>query len=137
MGVDHLTLNQLAEAAGMSIEDVRFYRDSGLLQPPKRYRGRSDDSSFQSEHIERLKFIRRAVACGLTPEDIGKLVDPSALVTCGDAYAIASRRLEYLRQTGKGDTQAAAYLAQASKACARVGSRKECKLLQELSRSGC
>jgi hypothetical protein len=66
-------------------DEVRFYRDIRLLQPPRRVRGRSDDTAFISEHVERLRFIRRAVNCGLTHEDIAELVDPEVLVTCGDA----------------------------------------------------
>jgi hypothetical protein len=47
MALQPFTLAQLARAVGMSVEDVRFYRDSGLLPPPKRRRTRTDDFSFQ------------------------------------------------------------------------------------------
>ena len=137
MASGSFTLSQLAKAGGMNIDDVRFYRDSGLLPPPRRARSRTDDFGFGTEHVERLKFIRRALACGLTHEDIGALVNPAALVTCGDVYAIAARRLKHLRKAEKADTLAALHLEQASAACARVGSRKDCKLLEALSRPGC
>jgi IS5 family transposase len=41
------TLAQLARAVGMSVNDVRFYRDSGLLQAPQRQRSRSDDLTWE------------------------------------------------------------------------------------------
>jgi DNA-binding transcriptional MerR regulator len=47
MVLQTFTLAQLARAVGMSVEDVRFYRDSGLLPAPKRQRTRTDDFSFQ------------------------------------------------------------------------------------------
>jgi DNA-binding transcriptional MerR regulator len=90
MASEPLTLAGLAKASGVSIDAVRFYRDSGLLQPPHRVRGRGDNFAFRIEHVERLKFIRRSLACGLTHEDIGALVDPAVLATCGDVYAITN-----------------------------------------------
>src|SRR5690349_18434813 len=106
------TLAQLAEAAGMSVDDVRFYRDSGLMQPPHRVRGRTDDVAFGAEHVERLKFIKRALTCGYTHEDIARFVDPAVLVTCGDVYATTARRLEHVRRSGRGDPATTVLLAQ-------------------------
>jgi len=75
MVLQTFTLAQLARAVGMSVEDVRFYRDSGLLPPPKRQRTRNDDFSFQVKHVERLRFIQRALAYGFTLENIASFVD--------------------------------------------------------------
>lgn len=130
------TLAQLARAVGMRLADVRFYRDHGLLQPPRRRRGRGDDFAFQAEHVERLHFIRHALDCGFTLEDIALLVDPNALVTCGDVYAVAARRLDLLRLKRDNDTRAMAALTQLIDGCARVGPRKDCKILEALSGSG-
>ena len=82
----------------MSIEDVRAYRDQGLLQRARRQRSRTDDFAFQAEHLERLQFIKRALEYGLTVTDIARIVDPAALVTCGDVYAVTAQRLEQIRQ---------------------------------------
>lgn len=129
------TLAQLARAAGIRIEDARFYRDRGLLQPPRRQRSRTDDFAFQAEHLERLEFIRRALEHGLTIEDIAQLVDPYALTTCGDVCAVASRRLEQMRQAGAADTPAAVALAKLRDGCAMVGSRKDCTILATLEKN--
>ncbi|HEY4165593.1 MAG TPA: MerR family transcriptional regulator [Reyranella sp.] len=129
------TLAQLARAAGMSIDDVRSYRDRGLLQPPRRQRSRTDDFAFQAEHLERLQFIRRALDHGLTIEDIAQLVDPYALTTCGDVRAVADRRLEQMRQSGAAETPAAAALVKLREGCAAVGSRRDCTMLATLGRN--
>src|ERR1700751_825954 len=131
------TLVQLVRALDMSLDDGRFYRDSGLVQPAKRTRTSSDDFAFQVDHIERLQFIQRALACGFTHEDIAWLVDPVALVTCGDVYAVARRRLEDMRRSGKAETPAAVCLARLYEACTGIGTRKDCKTLEGLSKSGC
>lgn len=104
------TLAQLAKAAGMSVDDVRFYRDSGLMQPPHRVGGRTDDVAFGAGHVERLKFIKRALTCGYTHEDIAEFVNPVAMVTCGDVYATTARRLEAMRKSGRGHIPSAALL---------------------------
>jgi hypothetical protein len=127
----------------MSIDDVRSYRDRGLLQRPRRQRSRTDDFAFQAEHVERLQFIKRALEHGLTISDIAQLVDPAALVTCGDVYAVTATRLEEIRRSGCADTPVAAALAKLLGACARVGSRQNCGILgtlanpDESSGSGC
>lgn len=130
------TIVQLAQAVGMSVEDVRFYRDGSLLQPPRRRRSRTGDMAFYGEHVERLHFIRQALACGLTHDDIAEIVDPNVLGTCGDVYAIASRRLEQMRKDGTGETPAAACLTKISAACLRVGSRTNCAIIKALSTPG-
>jgi hypothetical protein len=49
------------------------------------------------------------------------MVDPVALVTCGDVYAVTSRRLEHTRRSGKGDTSEAAHLASSKKRVPELG----------------
>jgi len=117
----------------MSIEDVRSYRDQGLLQRPRRQRSRTDDFAFQAEHLERLQFIKRALEHGLTVTDIARIVDPAALVTCGDVYAVTAQRLEQVRRAGGGDTPVAVALAKLLDVCGRVGPRQDCRILVTLA----
>jgi hypothetical protein len=117
----------------MSVDDVRFYRDRGLLQPPRRRRSRTDDFAFQDEHVERLLFIKNALERGLTIDDIAQLVDPAALVTCGDVYAVTARRLEQIVDAGGAGTPKAAALERLLGVCPRVGPRQDCKILTVLS----
>lgn len=131
------TLAQLAKIVGMDIEDVRHCLQSRLLPPARRRKGRGGDTGFYSEHVERLKFIQRALICGYTADDIAGFIDPAALVTCGDVYRVTTRRLEALRQSGSGDTLAAAHLARLAAECSHVGSRYDCTILRELARPDC
>ena len=117
----------------MSIEDVRSYRDQGLLQRARRQRSRTDDFAFQAEHLERLQFIKRALEHGLTVNDIARIVDPGALVTCGDVYGVTAQRLEQIRQAGGGDTPIAVALTKLLDVCRRVGSRQDCQILEMLA----
>ena len=75
-----ISIGQLAKAAGVGVETVRFYERKGLLDAPARkdsgYRQYDDDA------VERLKFIRRAQQVGFTLKEIQDLLalrdDPDA-----------------------------------------------------------
>jgi DNA-binding transcriptional MerR regulator len=58
---DHLSLEELSAAAGMTARNVRAYQTKGLIPPPTR-RGRR--SVYGAEHLQRLQSIERARARG-------------------------------------------------------------------------
>jgi DNA-binding transcriptional MerR regulator len=127
------TLEQLARAVRMPLAQVRRYRELGLLQAPRRQRGRSPDLAFHGEHVERLLFIKRAVAYGFTSEDIKRFVDETALVTCADVYRLSIRRLEVLRSKhGMNDPRVTALESLAAR-CSRTGARQACQVLAALA----
>jgi DNA-binding transcriptional MerR regulator len=125
------TLAELARAVGVSVQDAHKYRDLGLLQPPRRRRGRSADVAFHQEHFERLCFIKRAVGYGFSLEEIAQLVDPGALVTCADVYRLSSRRAEELRAAAPGSAEVVA-LDRMIAECTQTGSRRDCRILSAM-----
>ena len=92
------SIAHLAEAANMTIDDVRAYEDFGLLPPLRRRPGRTNDLAYREEHFDRLMLIKSALDSGFAMDDISQLVDPVSLVICGDVHRIAKRRLEHLRR---------------------------------------
>lgn len=64
-------VEQLAAAADVSVDTVRFYQAKGLLPPPRRV-GRV--AWYADEHVERLSRIRALQARGLTLATIRRLV---------------------------------------------------------------
>lgn len=64
-------VEQLAAAAEVSVDTVRFYQARGLLPPPRR-QGRV--AWYSAEHVERLARIRSLQARGLTLATIRRLV---------------------------------------------------------------
>ena len=129
------TLAQLAQAVGMSVDDVRFYRDCGLLQPPRRRPSRSGDVVFQAEHVERLRFIQRAVAHGFFLDDIERFVDQTTSVTCNDVYRIAVRRLAEYRIARSSGHPTVVALEKLIASCGGTGDRKDCQILASLAKS--
>ena len=129
------TLAELARAAGMSVDDVQFYRDCGLLQPPRRQRGRTDDLAFQAEHVERLRLIQRAIANGFFLEDIERFVDEATPVTCNEVYRISVHRLAEYRVARSSGHPTVVALEELIALCGRVGDRKDCEILVSLANS--
>ncbi len=134
MASEPLTLAQLARAAGVGIEEVRFYQECGLLQPQRRRRGRSGDTAFYSEHVERLRLIRRARSYGFELDAIARLVDHSRLVTCNDVYRLSVAQLNALCRLRGPDDSTVITLKWLIERCGRIGSRKDCQILGILTK---
>jgi len=130
--VGPFTLAELARAVGVRVNDARRYRELGLLQPPRRRRGRSADVAFHQEHYERLCFIKRAIHYGFSPQEIAQLVDPGALVTCSDVYRLYSRRAEELRAAAPGSAEVVE-LDRMIAECPQKGGRRDCRILSAMS----
>lgn len=67
-----LTIGQLADAAGVSVQTVRFYERKGLLPEPPR--SASGYREYPESDVARLGFIRRAQGLGFTLAEIGELL---------------------------------------------------------------
>lgn len=64
-------INDLAEAAGVSVRNIRVYQDRGLLPPPA-IRGRT--GWYSDEHLVRLNLISRMLDRGYTFATISELL---------------------------------------------------------------
>lgn len=92
-----LTSGQLAKAAGVGVETLRFYERRGLIEePPRRASGRR---AYPVSAVARLQFIRRAKGLGFTLEETSVLlalrVDDER--SCADVHAVAVAKLEDVR----------------------------------------
>ena len=65
---------EIAEAAGVAVDTVRFYQGRGLIPPPER-RGRF--AIYTGRHLERLRRIRSLLDAGFSLAQIRKLLDES------------------------------------------------------------
>jgi DNA-binding transcriptional MerR regulator len=87
------TVAELAAAAGVPPDTVRYYERSGLLKPPRRtsagYR------SFDDGALDRMRFIQGAQRLGLKLADIRTLLDirDTGSCPCEPAGDLLRRRL--------------------------------------------
>ena len=66
------TIAGAAKAAGVGVETVRYYQRRGLLHEPAR--AGSGYRRYQAEHVDRIRFIKRAQALGFTLDEIETLL---------------------------------------------------------------
>ena len=66
------TVDELADATGMSVRNIRSYRSRGLLHPP-RMRGRV--GYYGAEHLTQLRLVQALLQRGLSLAVIGRLVE--------------------------------------------------------------
>jgi MerR family mercuric resistance operon transcriptional regulator len=92
-----LTIGQLAAAAGVNLETVRYYERIKLMPLPARTA--SGRRAYEEGHIRRLAFIRRARGLGFSIEQIRTLLalaEPSH-ASCAEGREIARRHLDEVR----------------------------------------
>lgn len=67
-----LTIGELAKAAGVHQETVKYYEKRGLL--PKAPRTDAGYRKFPESAVEEIRFIKRAQTLGFTLQEIGALI---------------------------------------------------------------
>jgi DNA-binding transcriptional MerR regulator len=77
-----LTIDELAREAGMTVRNVRAYRQRGLISEPE-LRGRK--GFYGPEHLARLRLIRDLKARGFSLESIAHLIERAPPDALGDA----------------------------------------------------
>ena len=90
-----LTIGQLAKAAAVGVETVRFYQRKGLLNEPARAGG---IRRYDERDVQRLRFIKRAQAAGFTLAEIGELLALDAGEDRARARTLAEQRIAALEQ---------------------------------------
>ena len=68
-----MLIGELADAAGLPSQTIRFYERRGLLPEPER--GANGYRIYNESTLTRLNFVRTAQAAGLTLAEIGSVID--------------------------------------------------------------
>jgi MerR family transcriptional regulator, mercuric resistance operon regulatory protein len=91
-----LTIARVARAAGVGVETVRYYERRGLVPQPKR--GFGSYRHYQPDHVQRIRFIRRAQDLGFTLQEIASLLKLEDGADRRSIRSIAGARLEETRR---------------------------------------
>ena len=70
---ENFTIGQLAKAAGVNIQTLRFYERAGILKPQSRRE--SGYRVYNEESLKRLHFIRQAKNLGFSLKEIQNLLN--------------------------------------------------------------
>jgi MerR family mercuric resistance operon transcriptional regulator len=131
---ESMTIGNLAKAAGVNVETIRYYQRIGLVdepdKPPQGYR------RYPASIIDRIQFIKRAQDLGFTLNEITDLLSLND-GNCEEARAIAEHKLEGIHRRIEDLTAMQSELTRLVKACRRnADGRGHCAIIETLSRSG-
>jgi len=127
-----LKIGELARAADVGVETIRYYERRGLLaQPPRRTSGYRQ---YPPQAVRRVRFIRRAQALGFTLKEIEDLlalrVDDER--SCADVRALARAKLEDIERRVAELQQMGRALERVARRCRGRGPTSECPILEVL-----
>jgi MerR family mercuric resistance operon transcriptional regulator len=89
-----MTIGQVAKAAEVNIETIRFYQRKGLIAaPPKQLEG---FRYYGNQTIEDIRFIKRAQAIGFTLNETKELLVMDGCVCCEQAHNATLIKLKML-----------------------------------------
>ena len=91
-----LTIGDVADAAGVGIETIRYYERRGLVPQPGKAAGAY--RRYGAGHVDRIRFIKRAQALGFSLEEIETLLALEDGTDRRSIRRIATTRLEETRR---------------------------------------
>lgn len=127
-----MTIGEIAKAAEIGVETVRFYEREGLIaEPPRR---RSGYRQYPPDTVRRLRFIRRAKELGFTLSEIGELldlrVDPTK--SCADVRTLARAKMADIEAKMLDLARIQAALTDLVRTCRGKGPTGDCPILDAL-----
>ncbi|ACK67582.1 transcriptional regulator, MerR family [Rippkaea orientalis PCC 8801] len=69
----YLKIGELAQQTGLSVGNLRYYSDLGLLEPVTR--GENGYRYYSQQATQQVEFIKKAQAIGFTLEEIKQILD--------------------------------------------------------------
>lgn len=90
------TIGEMAAAAGVNVETVRFYQRKGLMHEPMKSHG--SIRRYSASDLARLRFIRSAQRLGFSLDEIAELLKLDDGTRCSEARTLAERKLIDVRQ---------------------------------------
>lgn len=94
----NLTIGQLAKAAAVNIETIRFYERTGIVPAPPRQR--SGYRHYPAEFVTRIRFIKRAQELGFSLKEIEELLAlrVDSQTVCSDVKQRAEAKVHTIEQ---------------------------------------
>jgi MerR family mercuric resistance operon transcriptional regulator len=94
--MEQMTIGQLAAAAGVNVETVRYYQRRDLMAVPERPVG--GIGRYAPSALTRLRFIKRAQSLGFTLDEVQALLSLDDGRGCSAARQIGEHKLADVRQ---------------------------------------
>jgi MerR family mercuric resistance operon transcriptional regulator len=131
--VQSMTIGQLAAAAGVNVETVRYYQRRELLGVPKREPG--SIARYPDSALTRLRFIKRAQSLGFSLEDVQALLSLEDGQACSSARALGEHKLAEVRERIGTLRALEEALQELVSKCASTRRKVSCPLIEALMRA--
>lgn len=131
--MESMTIGQLASAAGVNVETVRYYQRRELLAVPKREVG--SIGRYPESALTRLRFIKRAQALGFSLEDVQALLSLDDGQACSSARELGERKLAEVRDRIRTLRVLEVALLDLVSKCATAKRKVSCPLIETLMRA--
>ncbi|MGH9552267.1 MAG: MerR family transcriptional regulator [Terriglobales bacterium] len=128
-----LTIGDLAKATGTKVVTIRYYERIGLLPSPRRTAG--NYRAYKSEHLDRLRFIRKCRELGFTLDQVRELLRLSSRKeqACRAVDRIAAEHLVAVERKIADLARLAGELRRISSRCRGGGRIRDCRIVEALS----
>ncbi|MBE7940100.1 MerR family transcriptional regulator [Ramlibacter aquaticus] len=128
-----MTIGQLAAAAGVNVETVRYYQRRELLAVPKREVG--SIGRYSREALTRLRFIKRSQSLGFSLDDVQVLLSLDDGQACSSARHLGELKLAEVRDRIETLRVLEVALEELVSKCATSKRKVSCPLIESLMRS--
>lgn len=125
-----MTIGQLASAAGVNVETVRYYQRRGLLAVPAREPG--GIGRYPDAALTQLRFIKRSQSLGFSLDDVGVLLSLDEGQACASARHLGELKLTEVRQRIKSLRALELALEDLVSRCAATKRKVSCPLIDAL-----
>ncbi len=128
-----MKIGEVAKAAGIGIDAVRFYEREGLIpMPPRRPSGYRE---YKPDVVVSLRFIKRAKELGFSLKEIAELLrlEASDDTTAEDVRASAEAKLEDLEERIRALQKMRRALRKLVESCPGQGPLRDCSILRALA----
>ena len=128
-----MKIGEVAQAAGVGIDAIRFYEREGLLPEPARRP--SGYREYSPGAVLDLRFIKRGKELGFSLKEISELLsinrEPDA--TAGDVKKLAEQKLADLEGKIRSLQRMKRALRKVAESCPGQGSTSDCSILSSLT----
>ena len=128
-----MKIGQVAKAAGIGIDAIRFYEREGLIpKPPRRPSGYRE---YSPQVVVSLRFIRNAKELGFSLREISELLklETAEGKTPGDVKVLAEAKLDDIEERIRSLQRMRRALRKLVESCPGRGPLSDCSILQALA----
>lgn len=128
-----MRIGELAQAAGMDVDTVRYYEKAGLLPPASR--GANNYRSYGDAALQRLRFIRNCRALDMSLPEVRVLLDyiDQPGPDCSTVDGVVAEHLGHVRERLASLKTLERQLELLQQACSHASPQEVCGIVLALS----